>query len=377
MGFKCRSWQHIVLMGAFVALLQGCGGAPAGQSSSTTTTTPTTGTGSNGSGTATPNDSTGEETISFTSNSADQIVIRGQGGNETSVVNFRVATIGGTAVADRNISFEISNTLGGARLLSDTGTTDASGNVSTTIQSGTVAAAIRVTATLADDKTAVSSEVQISTSTFIASSFPLTADGDDVVAPFAGIDAIDPSITGPYLLVEEASNVAGVEVGLQMIATDQFGHRVLNGSAITIVSPETGLVEPARCVFTAGVCRATFFTNAGVSPYSLVSVMAYANGAEAFTDQNGNNIFDMGEPFTDLGEPFVDENDNGTYDLGEFFVDADSNGMYDSAGNGEWDGPCLTEPNLCPGEDSTIISSTLTLRLLPIEAPTPTPTPMP
>lgn len=354
MGFKCRSWQHIIFIGALIALLQACGGAPSGSSGGSDV-----------------------DTISFSSVSTNQIVIRGQGGVETSTVTFRAATTGGTAIRDENVAFTISSTIGGARLLSASGRTNSAGDVSTVVQSGTVAVPVRVTATLGSGTSAVSEEVQISTSTFIASSFQVAPDADDVESVFPGIDMIDSMIVGSFNLVENGSTTIGTEVGLQIIATDQFGHRVLNGSVATIVSPETGLVEPARCSFTGGVCQTTWRSSQGqpLDPYRLVSIMAYANGAEAFTDQDGDNIYDMGEPFTDLGEPFVDENGNNAYDVGEFFVDADSDGIYDATGNGQWDGPCLTEPNLCLGEDSTVISSTVTLRLLPGEAPTPTPTP--
>ena len=69
----------------------------------------------------------------------------------------------------------------------------------------------------------------------------------------------------------------------------------------------------------------------------LVTIIAMAQGEEGFVDQNGNGVWDAGEPFIDMGEPFVDVNDDGIYQLGEPFFDVNNNGVYDGP-NGQWDG---------------------------------------
>jgi hypothetical protein len=88
----------------------------------------------------------------------------------------------------------------------------------------------------------------------------------------------------------------------------------------------------------------------------LITVIAYTNGEEQFTDLNNNGIYDEGEPFVDLGEPFIDINDNGKWDAwlpgypnGEPFIDMPCtaeqvtkklNGCTQvGVGNGKWDGP--------------------------------------
>jgi hypothetical protein len=43
-------------------------------------------------------------------------------------------------------------------------------------------------------------------------------------------------------------------------------------------------------------------------------VLAYALGEESFIDQNGNNIYDCGEPFQDLGDMYLNRSFSGTYD---------------------------------------------------------------
>ena len=68
----------------------------------------------------------------------------------------------------------------------------------------------------------------------------------------------------------------------------------------------------------------------------LLTVIAIADGEEAFFDSNGNGVYDPGEPFIDQGEPFVDQNDSGAWDPGEWFLDVNGNGKYDGP-NGVWD----------------------------------------
>jgi hypothetical protein len=73
----------------------------------------------------------------------------------------------------------------------------------------------------------------------------------------------------------------------------------------------------------------------------VVTIVAIADGEEAFWDSNGNGVYDSlpaasAEPFIDQGEPFVDENDNGQWDPGEWFDDVDQSTSY-TARNGVWD----------------------------------------
>lgn len=65
------------------------------------------------------------------------------------------------------------------------------------------------------------------------------------------------------------------------------------------------------------------------------TVLAYAVGEESFTDVNGNDEYDYGEPFFDLPEAFLDKNEDGV--LGDITGDSDTvgtNGPYRDAGLG-------------------------------------------
>ncbi len=66
----------------------------------------------------------------------------------------------------------------------------------------------------------------------------------------------------------------------------------------------------------------------------LVTIVAFTDGEEHFTDVNNNGTWDPGEPFVDIGEPFVDTNDNDIFDGEDIPISAG-----DVNGNGVWDGP--------------------------------------
>jgi hypothetical protein len=97
------------------------------------------------------------------------------------------------------------------------------------------------------------------------------------------------------------------------------------------VDPLTTLGEPSSFHGLDGCGPRTHNPRDGV-----VTIIAVADGEEAFFDLNGNGSFDAGEPFVDLGEPYVDQNDDGKWDPGEWFLDLDGNGTW-TPPNGRWD----------------------------------------
>jgi hypothetical protein len=59
------------------------------------------------------------------------------------------------------------------------------------------------------------------------------------------------------------------------------------------------------------------YTTSGTKPTDgVATVLAYLPGEESFSDLNGNNVWDAGEPFQDMGQAFRDDNHNGVYDAG-------------------------------------------------------------
>ncbi len=102
----------------------------------------------------------------------------------------------------------------------------------------------------------------------------------------------------------------------------------------------------------------------------LITLMAYVVGEEHFDDNNGNGVYDLGEPFIDQGEPFVDWNDNNICDDGEeaTVVQQDpSNGVWDPP-NGVYDSTKLiwVDTKILATNSAAMGVGTLELRGLPI-----------
>jgi hypothetical protein len=95
-----------------------------------------------------------------------------------------------------------------------------------------------------------------------------------------------------------------------------------------------------------GACSVRFRSQANRPQSGRVAVLAWTVGEENFTDLNGNNRYDSGEPFGDLGNAFVDTNLNGVFDAGEEFI------AYNPVGTGACPTNALTVPgvpNTCDG----------------------------
>lgn len=54
------------------------------------------------------------------------------------------------------------------------------------------------------------------------------------------------------------------------------------------------------------------------------TILAFAQGEESFDDENGNGIYDEGEPFIDLPEAFLDVNEDGVFGNGDPTLDDSS-----------------------------------------------------
>lgn len=303
------------------------------------------------------------EVIRHTSTSAEQLVLLGQGGEETTTVTFAATSANGIPLRGRSVEFSLSSTLGGVSLSNSSGQTGEDGSVSVVLQSGTVSTTVRVTATLSGtDIRAVSEDITIASSLLVSGRMNIglvlqsgvieTRDLNDPETPN------DP--TDDNLVFVGALTINGIDAEAQVIANDRFGNPVFEGLRVSLWSPEFGLIA-SSCDLEGGVCQADLISAAPRPLDGRVSIIAYGTGAEEFFDLNGNNIYDEGEPWIDLPEAYLDENEDGQYNLGEFFVDSNSDGLYNAEGNNVWDGPC---GSYCPGESSTIVWDIVTFTIV-------------
>lgn len=134
-----------------------------------------------------------------------------------------------------------------------------------------------------------------------------------------------------------AYNVSGDTATVTASLRDKFGNAVPDGTVVSFVA-EGGKIG-SNCSTSDGNCSVTFTTQEPRSD-GRISVVAYVEGDKSYTDTNGNNRFDAGEPITsNIGGFFRDDNENGQYDTGEFTYKRSTGNLSCMASN-------FTYPNL-------------------------------
>lgn len=295
--------------------------------------------------------------IQFTSATPGSLlVIKGTGGvgySETAVVQFKVVDASGTGVSGKTVNFGLTTSAGGITLdgidLSGGGTipkqTDAAGNVSVTVQAGTLPTAVWVTATLGALSTQ-SNKLVISTGRPTQDFFSLAASTFNI----------------------DGGNYDGATTTLTVHASDRLGNIVADGTSINfvaegaqIVGQSSGGTTSSTCSTATGTCTVKLVSAAyrpnpdsepsGLATANRVTVLAYTLGEESFVDLNGNNKWDPGETWDDLGNAFVDANENKSWDATEQFIQY--NALNTSAcpalpASGKLDA-AASKPNSCDG----------------------------
>lgn len=281
--------------------------------------------------------------IEFNSASPNAIGVKGSGQPETSIVTFLVKDVNGQAALDgTNVNFALSGPNGGELLTPLTGSTS-NGVVTTTLQAGSVAGPVRITATT------------------IVSSVPISS-----VSTGVSIGGGVPSL--PHMTITRSvGNLAGLaftdlKSTIKVFIADRFGnYNILTGTSVSFLT-EAGAMDASNVTDVTGVTESIFRTQspmpliyASANPFiaalpptngDLVNgdstIIAITRGEECFVDNNGNGVFDGVGTDTfpvgtcDLEEPYVDANDNNMYDASELYLDGNNNGSHD-VGNGVWD----------------------------------------
>lgn len=176
------------------------------------------------------------------------IVIQGQGGNgrtETATLTFKVVDIFGNPLAGKQVNFTTASTSVHINKTSDT--TDASGQVVTTVNSGTVATSFRVQATLpntgangAPDISTLSDSVVVTTG--LPSAMSLSAGSFNI----EGWSADSPLGTPA--------------TGLQVLLADAFGNPVPDGTPVVFQTNmgAVGSSDKGGCNTVNGGCTVAF-----------------------------------------------------------------------------------------------------------------------
>jgi len=332
------------------------------------------------------------QTISFVDATPKLISIKGTGGLETSTLRFQVLGQAGSPVKGVCVNFAPSTTVGGLALVPSKcnpsgpetygSSTDANGYVTTIVQAGTVATAVRVTATTANGISTQSSALAVSTG---------IPDQNSTTVSLTDIEPI-------------AWDYNGVTSLVTIRLADAFNNPVPDDTIVSFTT-NGGSIAP-NCPTKNGTCSVTWtsqspkpisqrpvsFVVNGLGSFSMVcpqasdtagnaitecrsgrvKILATAIGNESFIDGNGNGLYDdvnvdtflthspanasdinkyactpntplssatLGVPAgcDDLPEAYLDTNFNLFRTSIEEFVDFNQNGTHDAA-NGKYDG---------------------------------------
>ena len=234
-------------------------------------------------------DSSDQKTI-FTSKAASGI--------KQATVKFKVVNSSGEAMASQAVLLSLSSTAVNAGVTfarGATGTqlvsTDANGLAAVTVVAGALPTPVVVTAALASNPALVASSLTL--------------------AVTSGVPTQNAASLGAEKASLEAWNMNGVQTPVTFRIADRQGNPVPDGTAVTFVA-SSGLVD-GSCNLVGSACT-VMYTSQGTRPVNgRAIVLAYLDGEESFTDLNGNNSYDAGEPFFDMGTVFRDDNENGVY----------------------------------------------------------------
>jgi adhesin/invasin len=286
------------------------------------------------------------ETISFTVASRDAgsvgvesvdpgfVQMLGMRGVQTSTITFMVLDAGDNKVADgTDVVFTLDPLqLGGGERIFDglnsygiTATTQTvAGQATVLFRSGVVSGTVDITATVS---TPLSTDISSIAQVTVVSGMP-----DSLHLPVSGSPLNVPALT-----------FAGLTSDFNITVGDRYGNPVPDGTNVSfMVEPGCGLIGSSTGFMTTttkGKITELFdhavdnlFPNAPLSAGPKCTVVAYMPGDEGFADENGNGVWDAGEPCPgNNGEPYVDANDSGSRDPGELFIDVDGLGSYTPA----------------------------------------------
>lgn len=167
-------------------------------------------------------------------------------------------------------------------------------------------------------------------------------------------------------VIQEDGSFTKTDVTLTVFTGDRNNQTITGGHRVYFES-EYGLINPPSCeTDDTGTCEVTWSATKdpreGLNPINdfRVTVTAYTVGEEAFTDSNGNSVFDDGDAgFEDLEEPYIDANNNDIFNPGDKIIDVVStndpsgeNLAHDIA-DGFFNGPGCAHSSLC-GERTSV-----------------------
>ncbi|WP_257448812.1 Ig-like domain-containing protein [Archangium lipolyticum] len=293
--------------------------------------------------------------------------LESSGRETTTPITFKVLNANAQPVPGIDVSFEVSGAAGAS--VTPSGTTDAQGQVSTTLRSGNTVGVAIVRAVVTATRSSTPSVDANHTGTPIVGGKPsdrgLTV--DCVRKNLGALHATPPPRKGintncTAKLVDRFGNPVGLATPVQWYPEAGSISSPVNSKPQAGSTPAAGTGEAVTVFNTDGAfppypvtpLTGEKYDGSATNPNDpnprdmAVTVIAVVAGEEEFADGSGtttvkNGRWDPGEWFVDLGEPLVDRNDNGVWDPGEDFIDTERIDCADpskpATRNGSWDGP--------------------------------------
>lgn len=256
-----------------------------------------------------------------TDSPTNSIVLKGSGGigrNESAIVTFKIVDQNKVGLAGVVVNFAATTNTGSLTVLPATATSDANGNVSTTVSSGTIPTPVRVVATATRNGSVISG---LSDSLTISTGLPIQK------SMSLSVDVFNP----------EGLNYDGTIVNATIRLADQYGNPVSDNTAVNFVTEGGAIASSSQggCNTLNGACTVQLKTQAFRPANGRVTIMAYAQGLKTFTDLNGDGQYSCANPVDVNGNPvtqsayrpLVDKCPSGgePYELlGDAFLDAGS-----------------------------------------------------
>ena len=244
--------------------------------------------------------------IQFVSATPTTIGVLGSTLPQSSLVKFQVLDTYGNGKAGVLVDFSLLplSIPGGVTLSAYSATSDASGNVTTSVNTGTVPTPVWVVAKV--DGSGTPGILSQSNTLTITTGMP-TQNFFSLSVQTFNIEGLD---------------YDGVTSTLTVIASDRLGNPVPNGTAINFITPVSGQILPASCSTIGGTCTVTYKSEGSRPDNGRVTILAYAVGEKTFIDTGGygDNSYHTGDTFYDLGDLYIDANENGQWDPGEEYL---------------------------------------------------------
>lgn len=243
--------------------------------------------------------------LAFVDASPNRIYLSGSGGVTTSIVRFKLTNAQGAALPAQDVVLTLKTQTGGAvkatfGTVGNTAaliqTTDSNGEVLVPVYSGTVPTSVVVNAALVSN--------------------PLVQTDSSVLTIASGLPAQARFSLAIEKLAIRGFNFDGETTNVTISLADRQGNPVPDGTAVNFVT-QGGVMIPPFCT-TGSVagnsqCQVAIRTQNPRPTSGRIKILAYASGEEDFTDNNFNNVFDVGDTFRDLGNAFRDDNEDGMY----------------------------------------------------------------